>query len=56
LIFRNLLLGESMQVERYQRLVCLRFWDELYLSYPEYEDAKSKGTVNSSESFIPGYF
>jgi carbamoyl-phosphate synthase large subunit len=56
LVFRNLLLGESMQVEHYERLVCLRFWDELYLSYPEYEDAKSKGTVSSSESFIPGYF
>jgi carbamoyl-phosphate synthase large subunit len=56
LVFRNLLLGESMHVEHYERLVCLRFWDELYLPYPEYENAKSKGTVNSSGSFIPGYF
>lgn len=56
LVFRNLRLGESIRVENYQKLVCLRFWNELYLSYPEYEHAKKTGSVEKSESFVPGYF
>jgi carbamoyl-phosphate synthase large subunit len=56
LVFRNHCLGENIRIESYQKLVCLRFWDELYLSHSEYEEAKNTGMVETSESFVPGYF
>ena len=56
LVFRNLRLGEDIQIDDYQRLVCLRFWNEVFLSYSEYEAAKNTGAVEKSESFVPGYF
>jgi carbamoyl-phosphate synthase large subunit len=56
LVFRNLRLGEGIRIDGYQTLVCLRFWNELYLSYSEYEDLKNSGKVEKSESFVPGYF
>jgi carbamoyl-phosphate synthase large subunit len=56
LVFRNVRLGEAIRIDDYQRLVCLRFWNELYLPYPEYEDLKNSGSVEKSESFVPGYF
>ena len=56
LVFRNLCLGEGIRIDGYQRLICLRFWNELYLSYQEYEDAKNVGMVEKSDALVPEYF
>lgn len=56
LVFRNLRLGEGIRIEDYQKLVCLRYWNEVFLSYPEYENTNTTGKVETTESFVPGYF
>ena len=56
ILYRNFVLGEEVRTEGYERLVCLRYWNEVYLPYGDYEQAKSTGKVKGSGSWIPDYF
>ncbi|HVC27468.1 MAG TPA: ATP-grasp domain-containing protein [Nitrososphaerales archaeon] len=56
ILYRNFVLGEEVRTEGYERLVCLRYWNEVYLPYGDYERAKSTGEVRGSGSWIPDYF
>jgi carbamoyl-phosphate synthase large subunit len=56
ILYRNLVLGESIKTASYERLVCLRYWNEVYVPYAEYERAKKTGKVKSSRSWVPEYF
>lgn len=56
ILYRNLVLGEKVRVKVYERLVCLRYWNEVYLPYADYEQATATGKVRGSGSWIPGYF
>jgi len=56
ILYRNFVLGEDVRTEGYERLVCLRYWNEVYLPYGEYERARRTGKVKGSESWIPDYF
>jgi len=56
ILYRNFVLGEEIRTEGYERLVCLRYWNEVYLPYGDYEQAKKTGRVRGSSSWIPDYF
>jgi carbamoyl-phosphate synthase large subunit len=56
ILYRNFVLGEAIRREGYERLVCLRYWNEVYVPYVDYERARKTGKVRGSGSWIPGYF
>ncbi len=56
ILYRNLVLGESIQTKGYERMVCLRYWNEVYVPYDEYEKARKTGKVDGSRSWVPDYF
>ncbi len=58
IVFRNFILGEDIKISSYQRLICMRYWSEVYLRYSTYEKTSSTGTVEvkNNGSFIPNYF
>jgi carbamoyl-phosphate synthase large subunit len=62
-IFRNVTLGEDIKIYEYQRLVCLRYWNEVYVQYATYENTHLTGRVGNTSnsnynnnSFILNYF
>ena len=54
IVFRNAVLGEEVKVDGYERLVCMRYWNEVYVPYALYEKA-SRGKIEKG-SFVPDYF
>ena len=56
IVFRNFVLGEEIKINAYQKLVCMRYWNEVYLPYATYEKTKNVGKVSNSDSFILNYF
>lgn len=56
IVFRNTVLGEDIKIERYQKLVCMRYWNEVYVPYSTYEKTRDTGRVEKADSFIPDYF
>lgn len=54
IVFRNAVLGEEIKVNSYERLVCMRYWNEVYVPYVLYEKA-SEGKIEKG-SFVPDYF
>jgi len=56
IVFRNFILGEEIKIDTYQKLVCMRYWNEVYVPYSTYEKTNRMRKVTSSDSFIPNYF
>ncbi len=56
ILFRNKVLGEEMEIEKYQRLVCFRYWNEVYVPYSTYEKTEKQGFIKDSDSLVPDYF
>jgi len=56
ILYRNFVLGEETRTRGYEKLVCLRYWNEVYLPYKDYAKAKKTGKVSGSASWIPDYF
>jgi carbamoyl-phosphate synthase large subunit len=56
ILYRNFVLGEEIRTKGYERLVCLRYWNEVYLPYKDYEEARRTGRARGSGSWIPDYF
>jgi len=56
IVFRNSVLGEEIKVKSYRRLVCMRYWNEVYTDFPTYEKLTSTGTVEDNDSFTLNYF
>ncbi len=54
IVFRNAVLGEEIKIDSYERLVCMRYWNEVYLPYSLYEKA-SQGKIEKG-AFVPDYF
>jgi carbamoyl-phosphate synthase large subunit len=54
IVFRNAVLGEEIKIDRYEPLVCMRYWNEVYVPYALYEKA-SRGKIEKG-SFVPDYF
>ena len=57
IVFRNTCLSEVIKIPDYQKLLCVRYWNELYIPVPTYELLCKEGKVNSqNDSFILKYF
>jgi carbamoyl-phosphate synthase large subunit len=56
IVFRNSVLGEEIKVRSYSRLVCMRYWNEVYTDFPTYENLTSTGTLGANDSFTLNYF
>ncbi|MDG6997890.1 MAG: ATP-grasp domain-containing protein [Nitrososphaerota archaeon] len=56
IIFRNQVLHEKIKVESYRHLVCLRYWNEVYVPLSTYSKTVDQKIVIDSDSFIPSYF
>lgn len=56
IVFRNTVLNERIKVEQHDRIVCLRYWNEIYVPYPVYEQLTNSKKIEGEHSFIPAYF
>ena len=56
IVYRNTVLGEEIKSEEYKRLVCMRYWNEVYITFPTYEELLRSGAVGPNDSLIPDYF
>jgi carbamoyl-phosphate synthase large subunit len=56
IVFRNFVLGEEIRVKTYRKLLCMRYWNEVYTDFPTYEKARSTGRVGNNNSFTLNYF
>ena len=56
IVFRNTVLNEEIRVTSYQRLVCLRYWNEVYVPYSTFERAVNEKTIVNTDSVVPDYF
>jgi carbamoyl-phosphate synthase large subunit len=57
--FRNIVLGEELKkIDTYKSLVCLRYWNEVYVPRMLFDKASIDGVVDhrGDDSFIPPYF
>jgi carbamoyl-phosphate synthase large subunit len=59
IVFRNVVFNEKIeQVSNCMRLVCMRYWNEVYVDLAAYEKLKNVGSVKQGleNSNAPGYF
>ena len=56
IIFRNMIFQEEVKIEKYEKLACMRYWNEVYVPYSAYENAEHGKVIESPGSFIPNYF
>src|SRR2546428_12801386 len=56
IIFRNTVLGEDIKIDSYQKLICLRYWNEVYVPYSNYQKMTNMKRIENSDSFVPDYF
>jgi carbamoyl-phosphate synthase large subunit len=56
IVYRNVVLDEELKIDGYKRLLCMRYWNEVYIPYSTYEKTLSAGRVKDNDSFIISYF
>ena len=56
IVYRNSLLDEEIKIDSYQKLVCMRYWNEVYVPMATYEKFSNKKMIQNNDSFIPSYF
>jgi carbamoyl-phosphate synthase large subunit len=58
IVFRNTILEEEIDIKAYKKMVCMRYWNEVYIPMSTYEKTVAKGETRKDEnhSFIPHYF
>ncbi|CUR52256.1 putative carbamoylphosphate synthase large subunit [Nitrosotalea devaniterrae] len=56
IVFRNIVLGENIKIKEYKKLVCMRYWNEVYVPYTTYKKVEHRKKVEHSDAFIPEYF
>jgi carbamoyl-phosphate synthase large subunit len=56
LLFRDMVLGEEVMVKDYQRLVSMRYWDEVYVRTSTFEQAAKSGVFSGPDSAVLPYF
>jgi carbamoyl-phosphate synthase large subunit len=57
IVFRNSVLDENIKLDAYRRLVCMRYWNEVYVQYATFEKTSNLGRVEEdNNSFIIDYF
>lgn len=56
IVFRNVCMDEDIQIDSYQKLICLRYWNEVYVPVSTCEQISDAKTIHSPISMIPSYF
>jgi hypothetical protein len=57
ILFRNNILNERVRVMEYEKMLCLRYWNEIYVKMDTYEELSSSGrTRTSGGSYNINYF
>jgi len=56
IVFRNFVLGEEIKITDYKKLVCFRYWNEVYVPYSDYEKLLKEKKIDSSGSYVVDYF
>jgi carbamoyl-phosphate synthase large subunit len=56
IVFRNVILCENINIEKYEKLVCMRYLNEVYVPYSTYEQVEHDKIAQQVDSFIPNYF
>ncbi len=56
IVYRNTVLGEEIKLKEYKRLVCMRYWNEVYITFQTYEELLRTGAVGPNDSLISDYF
>jgi carbamoyl-phosphate synthase large subunit len=55
ILYRSIVLGERIRIRRYRRIVCMGYWNEVYVPLSEYE-RMAKGRAARTSSTVPDYF
>jgi hypothetical protein len=50
------LLDEEIKIDSYQKLACMRYWNEVYVPMSSYEKVDNKKIIQDADSFVPHYF
>ena len=56
IIFRNTILGEDIRITEYEKMLCLRYWNEIYVRYSAYEKMSNSKQIEENDAFIIDYF
>lgn len=56
IVFRNTVLNEKIRIKKYRQLVCMRYWNEVYVPYSTYKRAERLKKTDHSDAFIADYF
>ena len=56
IIFRNIVLDEKLVVKDYQKLVCMRYLNEMYVPLSTFTRSVNDDKVENSDSFTESYF
>jgi carbamoyl-phosphate synthase large subunit len=57
ILYRNWVLNENIQVKKYKKMLCLRYWNEIYVKMDSYNKLSNSGEMSSeNSSFIVRYF
>jgi carbamoyl-phosphate synthase large subunit len=56
ILFRNFVLGEKMEVRNYQKLISMRYWNEVYVRPSTFERTEREGEFSGPDSVVLPYF
>jgi carbamoyl-phosphate synthase large subunit len=56
IVFRNVIMNEDIREYEYEKLLCMRYWNEVYISHSSYRKTLDSQKVEINDSFIPAYF
>jgi|RhiMethySRZTD1v2_1073278.scaffolds.fasta_scaffold04941_10 carbamoyl-phosphate synthase large subunit len=57
ILYRNWVLNESIQVKEYEKMLCLRYWNEIYVTMDAYDELSRSGEVlGEKNSYDAHYF
>jgi carbamoyl-phosphate synthase large subunit len=57
ILYRNWVLNENIQIKEYEKMMCLRYWNEIYVTMDAYDKLSSSGEVSGeNSSFDVRYF
>jgi carbamoyl-phosphate synthase large subunit len=56
IILRNIFMNEDFTATEYKKLLCMRYWQEVYIEYSTYEQTSHQRMVTESNSLVPCYF
>ena len=56
ILYRNAVLGEDVRVKEYQKLVAMRYWNEVYVRRSTFEKTEREKSFSGPDSLVLPYF